>query len=322
MTKHVTKLAGLTATLLALTAPAFADVKINDNFSISGYAVGSATTTEIDDLKYEEHTLFDSGASNLDSAKLSLLAQFSPFSATVSGFYIPEFTGAKREYGILDAFATYTKGTFSVTGGKFLSWLGYEAFDPINMTQLTYGATIFAIPAYHTGAKFDVSTEQYSFGAAVVDSVNPGTGFFQGDGEYSDDIGFEAYFTYKGIKNLTVFTGIAFEDTDGAADSLFVFDLWASYKVSDNLTLAAEVDVSDNVGKGWLAFAQYTFTPKFSVIGRVSGVRFDNKTDSTGVTVAPTYTFNKNFSIRAEVTLMDIDGTDATFFGVQGVFRF
>lgn len=316
-------LAGLTAAVAA-SLPAFAEVKVNDNFALSGYVVGAYANTKIDGGDSNE-TFFDSGVSNFDSAKLTAIAKFDPVSVTASAFYIPEFTGADDEVGVLDAYATYTSGTFSFTGGKFLSYLGYEAFDPINMTQLTYGATIFAIPAYHTGLKFDISTDTYSYGVAAVDSVNPGSGFFQGDGEISDDIGFEAYFTYKGVKDLTVFTGIAYEDTDGASNALAVFDIWASYKVSDKVTVAGEFDVSNDVGTGVLGLVQYSFTDKFSVIGRASAAYFrkDKGNDVVAATIAPTYTFNANFSLRAEATESTFDtGPDVTFYGIQAVLKF
>lgn len=316
-------LAGLTAAVAA-TLPAVAEVKVNDNFALSGYVVGAYTNTKIDGAGSND-TFFDSGVSNFDAAKLTAVAKFDPVSITASAFYIPKFTGADDEVGLLDAYATYTAGSVSFTGGKFLSYLGYEAFDPINMTQLTYGSTIFAIPAYHTGVKFDVTNDAYGYGVAAVDSVNPGSGFFQGDGEIADDVGFEAYFTYKGIKDLTVFTGIAFEDTDGTDSSLAVFDIWASYKVSDKVTVAGEFDTSNDVGTGVLGLVQYSFTDKFSVIGRGSAAYFrkGKGNDVVAATVAPTYTFNQNFSLRAEATFSTYDtGPDATFYGVQAVLKF
>jgi len=42
MTKRFNKLAGAAALSLAVAAPVFADIKLNDNFSVGGYAVGEA----------------------------------------------------------------------------------------------------------------------------------------------------------------------------------------------------------------------------------------------------------------------------------------
>src|SRR5690606_34352733 len=114
---------------------------------------------------------------------------------------------AGTEAGVLDAYATYSAGAVSVTGGKFLSYLGYEAFEPVNMAQLTYGFAS-GIPGYATGAKVDYAGENFSIGFSVQDSLfmQPGT-FFQGDGDFSDGLGYTVAASYTGIDKLTVFVG-------------------------------------------------------------------------------------------------------------------
>ena len=314
--------AGLT---LAASLTAFADVKVNENFSVNGYAVGSWTSTDVDGGKRSE-TYLKNGTlfGNTDAVKLGLLGTSGPVSAYGSVLYLPA-AGSTNEAGLLDAYATFDAGNgLKLTGGKFLSYLGYEAFDAPNMAQLTYGYTIFAVPAYHSGAKLDYSTKEFSVGLAAVDSVFGGSkGFFEGDREFSDDIGFEAVFSYTAVKNLTIFTGIAMEDTHRAANKLFIFDLWASYAVSDKVTIAGEFDVQDDVGKGWLAFLSYKFDDKFSTAFRVSGFKADGGGDDTKFTIAPTYSFNANASIRAEVSVADGDTWGKyTFLGVQAVLKF
>lgn len=324
MIKHTTKLAWA-ASSLALLASAFADVKVNENISVNGYAVGAITNTDLDAGGHIDSYLHNKGGPaivNADAVKFGVLATAGSVSGYGSILYIP---GAANEAGLLDAYATFDTGTgLKITGGKFLSYLGYEAFDPINMTQLTYGSTIFAIPAYHTGAKLDYSTKTFSLGLAVVDSVFSGPrGFFEGDREFSDDIGFEAIATYTGIDKLTIFAGIASEDTDKAANDTFVFDLWASYAVTDKVTIAAEYDKQNHVMDGWLAQLGYKFTDKFSTIFRVSGVNWKNGGgDDTKYTIAPTYTINSNFALRAEFSLGEGDSGDYNFVGGQVIFKF
>ena len=145
--------AGLT---LAASLTAFADVKVNENFSVNGYAVGSWTSTDVDGGKRSE-TYLKNGTlfGNTDAVKLGLLGTSGPVSAYGSVLYLPA-AGSTNEAGLLDAYATFDAGNgLKLTGGKFLSYLGYEAFDAPNMAQLTYGYTIFAVPAYHSGAKLD-----------------------------------------------------------------------------------------------------------------------------------------------------------------------
>ena len=323
MIKHASKLAWA-ASSLALVATAFADVKVNENISINGYAVGAITNTDVDGGD-DIDTYFESKGSpaivNADAVKFGVLGTAGQLSAYGSILYLP---GASNEAGLLDAYVSYTAGNgLKITGGKFLSYLGFEAFDPVNMTQLTYGSTIFAVPAYHTGAKIDFSGKTFSVGLAAVDSVYSGkNGFYEGDREYEDDMGFEAMFSYTGIQNLTVFAGIAMEDTFGAAEDLFIFDLWLSYTLTDKLTLSAEYDTQNDYMNGWLGQVGYKFSDKFSTIFRISGVEWDAGGNDMKYTVAPTYTINSNFALRAEVSLGEGDSGDYTFIGGQIVFKF
>lgn len=324
MIKPISKLASGALIAIAALATAVADVKVNENFSVNGYAVGAVTNTEIDGGA-DIDTYFEGKGSpavvNADAVKLGLLGTSGPFSAYGSVLYLP---GAANEAGLLDAYATYDTGIgLKITGGKFLSYLGYEAFDPINMTQLTYGSTIYAIPGYHSGAKLDFSGKTFSLGLAVVDSVFGGPkGFFEGDREFSDDIGWEAIATYTGIEKLTIFAGIAAEDTHGASNDLFIFDLWASYALTDKVTIAAEYDTQDDFMDGWLAFLSYKFSDQFSTAFRIGGVNWDAGGDDMEYTIAPTYTINANFALRGEVTLSEGDSGDHTFYGAQVVFKF
>jgi hypothetical protein len=322
------KYAGLGAALATAATSLQAEVKINDTFSVSGYAVAAGTMTDPDSGK-NNYTLADSGASNLDSAKFAVTGAKDALSGKVSLFYVPQAPSSVGTAGILDAYATYTAGDVSVTAGKYLSYLGYEAFDPINMAQLTYATTIFAIPAYHTGAKVDYVGEGFSLGFSATDSLFSGDGFFQGDGEVSDDVGYEAIATYTGIEKLTVFAGIGYEDTDGAPDDTFVFDLWASYALSDTVTIAGEYDYMDDAAQAALAFLQYKFCDKVSAVARVSVMDIDGGDTGSYFTVAPTYTFTENWSLRGEISYADSAeggftsiGDKGFFYGVQGVFKF
>jgi len=322
MIKHTSKLAWA-ASMLALVGSVYGDVKVNDHISINGYAVGAVTNTDIDGADNID-TYFESKGSpaivNADAVKLGVLATAGSLSAYGSILYTP---GAANEAGLLDAYVTYNSAAgLKITGGKFLSYLGFEAFDPINMNQLTYGSTIFAVPAYHTGGKLDFAGKTFSAGVAVVDSIYSGkNGFYEGDREYSDDIGVEAMFSYTGIKNLTVFVGIASENTY-KADDLFIFDLWASYAVNDKLTLSAEYDTQNDYLDAWLGEAGYKFSDSFSGIFRVSGVDFDSGDSETKYTIAPTFTINPNLSLRAEFSAASRDAGDYTFIGGQVLFKF
>jgi len=332
MTKHITRqLAGWTASLVALAATASAEVKINDYLSLSGYAAAAGTITDTTPAANPKDTLFNSGFGNLDSALFAVNGKYKGFSSKVSLFYVP--ARGSDNSGILDAYVSYTAGDFTVTAGKFLSYLGYESFYAANMNQLTYGSTIADIPGYHTGAKVDYATKDFAAGVAVVDSLFGGAGFNQGDGDFGE-VGTEAYISYTGIDKLTIFEGIGYGDQDNDAVDSFVNDLWVSYAATDKLTLAAEYTYRSanaaNKNNGWLLFGQYLFTDKFSAIARVSGIKNKGGDAGTNFTIAPSYKVTGNLTLRGEISYADsAEGDSVTngtakgaFYGVQALFTF
>jgi hypothetical protein len=331
MTKHVTQLGGVAATLLALAAPAAAEIKLNENFSVAGYAAGSYR-------RYDESTTdkFD-----VDAAKVSFLTNFAPVTGHASVFYTPG--GSPDETTLLDVYATYDAGGgVSITGGKFLSWLGFEAFDIPNMYQITYanGDWLAPIPGYHSGLKLNYSEGAWSGGVALLDSIYGG---LKGDGELRSNAGYEAYISFTGIEKLTLWLGGAMQ-TEGAftrntagrkvyassaAEEVFTLNFWASYQVTESLLLAGEYVTKDSYtmdGYNWLLFANWAFDEKIATTFRVSGEDIDNGPSFTKLTVAPSFKVTENLSVRLEVSLYDYKDNgpvdNDTFLGVQGVFKF
>ena len=330
----IKKLTGLTASLVALTSAVQAEVKINDNLALSGFAVGALTQTDLDGSGGTSSTALDSGVTNFDAVKIALTGNYDALSGKVSLFYVPESTSGASEAGLLDAYATYTAGAFSVTGGKFLSYLGYEAWDAIAMTTISYGNSWAFIPGYHSGAKADFAGDGFALGAAVTDSLYmDASHFFGGDGDFSDGLGYEFYANYTGTENLTLFAGLGIEDADGV-DTLYVWDFWASYAVTDTTTLAFEYSFFDDgtdEASVWAVFATKVISDAVSITGRISGTVDALVSDDAGTafTLSPTYTINENFAVRAEVTYADsaesaiqVPGSKGFFYAVQGIFKF
>ena len=143
------------------------------------------------------------------------------------------------------------------------------------------------------------------------------------DREFSDDVGIEAMFSYTAVKDLTIFAGIAYEDTDKAPNKVKIFNLWASYAVNANVTLGGEFITQDDGGTGWLGFLGYKFDDKFSTAFRISTDKRDAGGNDQKYTIAPTYTVSPNLSFRAEYSLGRGDNYgDYSFFGVQAVLKF
>jgi hypothetical protein len=310
---------------LAASLTAFADIKVNDSFSVSGYAAGSYRTTDPDPGPATDK--FD-----LDAVKTLFSTNFKPVTGVISLYYQPN---APHDVTVLDAYATVDVGGGStVTAGKFLSYLGYEAFDLVNMSQISYanGDFLGPIPGYHSGVKYDYSDKDVGFGMALVDSVYSGPYYLKGDGELKHNAGFEGYFVYKAIPDVTVWAGFAY-DTKGNVihknDEILTLNIWASYNLTKDSSLGLEYVNKDgglgDKGYNWLAFFGQNFTPKVSTAFRLSGEKMKSGPGFTKYTVAPAYKVNDNFLVRAELSYYDYTkytADSALFFGIQSVLKF
>jgi hypothetical protein len=316
------KLAALASLAASLTA--LADVKINDNFTVSGYLEGSYQS-------FSPSPGPSSDSFNVDSGQLLFTGSFKPVTVVGSLYYSPN---AAKETTVLDAYVTYDAGNgYSITGGKFLSYLGYESFFTVNNPEISYanGDFLGPIPGYHDGVRLDFGNKDLAWGAAVLDSVYSGPYYLKGDGELKHNAGFEGFFSYKAITDLTLWAGIAY-DTKGSFEthSITTVDFWAQYQITKPLAVAGEYAHKDggpgNTGDNWLALLTYAFTDKFSGAARISGESLDdNGPGFTKYTVAPSYAVTANLTVRAEVSYYDYSNyakTKGTFFGVQAFVKF
>ncbi len=347
MIKRINQLAGATALSLAAVSLASADIKVNDNLSIGGYVVGIADSKSVDESE-------TTSSMDLQATKLLTKVNFAPVSGTIS-----LYSGADNAVSVLDAYFTYDYGAgTSLTAGKFLSWLGYEAFDATNMMTLSYAWTTEAIgalpgiPGYHTGVKVEFGSDSYAAGFAVLDSND--SNFFtdvkKGDGDLDNGIGLEGYYTYKG-KELTVFVGGAYNSAEGdgssyyAGPAFFGFksysgDIWAQY-VTGSVTLAGEfslykasfdLDGVDDLKTYFAGFwVKYAASDKLAYVGRIATGKTDNygatdKPKYMKYTFSPIYTVTGNLEIAAEASYTTYDKIDpvdsSTYFGVQARFKF
>ena len=223
----------------------------------------------------------------------------------------PDQSGADLEEAII----TYDFGNgFSVTAGKMLSYLGFEAYDPINMYQYSYAYDANGGPqdiydAYDDGISLDYASDIFSLG------------FFA---SAETDGGYEYAFAYTGLENLTVKAIMA--DWDGYETTTF----WTSYQFGD-LLAAFEVAEKDNTDpatadiEGWLIMGNYSFTDSVALTLRYS--EEDVGTDLyEKITISPSYIFNDNFSGLVEYSSYDNEGATSTeyndLFAVELIYTF
>src|SRR5215207_168971 len=313
------------ALTLAGSLTAFADVKVNDSLSVGGYAAGSYRITDPDPGPSTDK--FD-----IDAVQMLFTGNFKPVTGVVSLFYQPN---APHDVTVMDAYATVDVGGGStLTAGKFLSYLGYESFHVAYTAQVSYanGDFLGPIPGYHSGVRYDYSDKDTGFGVALLDSVYSGPYYIKGDGELKHNAGFEGYFVYKAIPDVTVWAGFAY-DTKGNVihkkDEILTLNLWLSYNLTKDSTLALEYVNKDgglgDKGYNWLAYYGYNFAPKVSSTFRLSGEKMKSGPGFTKYTVSPAYKVNDNFLVRAEVSYYDYtkhSADSALFFGLQSLFKF
>jgi hypothetical protein len=316
-------IAGVCAALA--TTALQAEVKINDSLSLDGYATGAGVVTE---GTPESNGEFFNSPRVYDSVLVGANGTYKDFTSRVSLLAVVDSPDAdKFDAGLLDAYVTYKTGSIAVTGGKYLGWLGYESFHSPSNAFISYSLATYASP-YSTGVKIEYLGEGVSTGISVRDSqVFSDGNFFDGDGEFANDIGYEAYAMFTSVENLTVFVGAGYEDVDDfGIGGVYTFDLWANYVISDSFSIAGEIATLEEVTDlSWLLQGTYTVSEALSVSGRVTGFEDDTGfgADAMGYGVASTYVISPNFSVKGELTKTDIDGgSDVASYALQGIFKF
>ena len=205
-----------------------------------------------------------------------------------------------------EAYITYDFGNgFSVTGGRMLSYMGFEAFDPTNMYQFSYaydvgGATLtgaadptgaqMIYDAYDTGASIDYGNDLFSVGMWA---------------SLENDAGYELALAYTGIENFTakaIYSDFSAPATEAYEKSTY----WISYKLG-KLLIAGEIAENDQLDTGFdvdgmLLMVNYAISGKLGLTLRYSEMEITGATSSTveyegsKFTVSPGYNFTDNLS--------------------------
>ena len=256
----------LTVALATLAAGTVcAEVEVTKGLTISGYVVGSTTATRQTSLDWtallpagygsgqpEDLSQSDTDtATEIDAYKLQAVGTYGRFTATGSLFSYGTESGSGYDYSpvLLDAHVSCDLGGgYSLTAGKFQSWLGYESFDAVNLNQLTYAnEDLFA-------AEPPIVLRVTDGNGNVIGSIDinlPSS--FAETGRYIDPMfGMPAPSYHSGLKlertRETYSCGLAVLDSvygpayyrgDGDFDNGLGFEGFASYKGLKNFTFFA-----------------------------------------------------------------------------------
>ncbi len=346
---NTSKITVLAASLLALVSTASAQMSMN-NVTISGYVVGSYQYEKANKAVSNDSLFKGAGAttgqflSNGDAARIDFGAKFDKVTGNVSLYYVPNL--APNEIGILDAYVTVNLDSgWAVTAGKFYGPFGYEDFNAPKMNAITYGNGVASlVPANdNIGVRLDYKDKDWSANVAVLDSLYNTLGntfaIQDADSELKDTKAVDLSFTYNPSKDLTLFAAYGHQGkssklgatTDSTKKAISLYDVWASYDISSDLTGALEYVYSTNAadsgkyGSQWLATVNYKWSKEISAAVRVGyDVHIGGASvNGTQYTFAPAYKVNDHFTVRGEVShFSQAKKASDMYYGLQGVFTF
>lgn len=291
------------AAVVLFATPSFAQIKLTDNLSVTGF--------------FDMSTTYDSGSKSngmaFDQFEISFLYNYDMGFSAQADFN--SLGGGSVD--LEQAFVTYTSPNgFSLTGGKFLSCSGWETAEPTGLYQYSYSATL-VYGGYQNGVAASFGNDKVGFYGAVVGSVWDGT-----DTNF-DDLGFEAQISLMPSEAITAKVAYLWEDMGGFNQSLF--NAWAMF-AQGPITLAAEYNhlldwgAKDNNGYGWILMGNMGLSDKVAATIRYSGLDTDTTTKFTEITFSPSYTVSDNVGMLAEIR-RDIDA-DVTSFAVETILSF
>lgn len=313
----VNKLLKLTLAGLLLASPfSYGQIEINENLSISGFLDMSATDTD------DETTGTDSSSFNLDQAEINFLLNFDNVSGQIDLNYLGD--NDDEEFDLEQAFLTYDFGDgLTLDAGKYLSYLGWETFEPTGLYQYSFAYDLVGtIPGHHNGVRVNYGDDFVNFGVSLVDSL------YGPDGSIEDSAyGAEAKVVIFPVDGLTLFLGYGKEAMDVGSD-MDILNFWASYEIG-NMTYAIEWNDYDfgigNEGSQWLVMANMGITDNFGITARVSEDEqdFAGGETATKFTLSPGWSITDNLGALFEVSQTDY-GTegDVTSFAFETIFTF
>ena len=301
---------GLALCISVFFAPTSADaIEISDNFSIDGFLDMSAGAT----LGGDDIAAF----AGYDQLEVDLKFSFDKLSAQAD-------INGNDAITLEQAFVSYAlSDQISITTGRFLSCIGFEAAEPVDMYQYSWSTGI-PYPGYQNGVALNISPSNIiGVYASVVSGV-----WDSGDTDLNNP-GFEAQLALTPIEGLTAKVGFAGDitkpaaapkaavpavvpvpaaPTAEAAESYLKSELnaWVMYSAGP-ITVAGEVDLLGNWGAEgvggmhFLGMCNYGVTDSAAVTVRFSGIKMDEADMETSVTVSPSYSFNDNWGALIEV---------------------
>ena len=345
----------------APAAPSLTDVLASSGITATGYV--SATYEHFSGIPTYRQFDIDKNGFSLNQAGLQLAYQpkegFGGVLQLVAGNDASIINGAEgstnSNFDVLQAYAQYAKGQWTIIGGKFLTLVGAEVIAPTGNTNISRAFTFFAEPLTHTGVRANfAATDKVNFIIGVDNGWN-----IVHDNNTSKTLEFGANVTPNKMWSFAVQGYVGKEPLGNGQDgNRSIVDFVGTFNATDALTFILNYDIGQqsavpaarnttqslkwNTGA---LYMNYAINPSWRV-----SLRAEQLNDKDGfVTGAPqklsegTVTFgwmaSKNFELRLEGRydksdqtrfLKDINNNTATTtfddkqtsIAIEGLFKF
>ena len=316
----------IAAAMLGLGATSsFAQIKVTDNLSLSGFLDMSA----YGEAPKEGDATLNAG---FDQFELDFMYKFGDKISARADISQGGVGGGSGAVHLEQGFVSYSSNGFGFSTGRFLSVSGFESAEPTGLYQYSYSKNVF-YGGYQNGINLSYSTGMVSLYGAVVADL-----WSNSESEILNTPGFEGQIALAPAEGVTLKATYLYqmlddEDTltlDDASQQLL--NVWGSYAAGP-ITVAAEYNmlidwvvpedgalVNDGMGHGWLVMANYKFTDFVAATVRYSGIILGDLDPDTEVTFSPSLALSPNWLALAEIRY-NIDA-ESTQYGVESLFYF
>jgi hypothetical protein len=319
-------IAGVAAAVAAAVAPAnAAGIELGEGLSVTGFVDMSFSSVDIDGAEGGKFNGFGIDQVETDfmySGSMGISAQVDiEYGENASDLSPGDDTFVEQAF-ITKKFSDQ----FSIKGGRFLSYSGWETEEPTGLFQYSgVGYAKYFYGYYQQGISATYSTEKFAvMGSVVNDVFGYASDAIERD---TDELGYELGVAIMPMEGLTA---KAFYMTDKKTDR-DVINVWASYAVG-GFTVAAEYNDGDfdaaGDGTGYLLMGNYAMGD-FGITVRYHDWDIENSLGASfdkvkGFTVAPSYKASDNLLLIAEFRSDDrkAGGADSKHFALEALFTF
>jgi hypothetical protein len=311
-----------------LASVSMAEIKVNDNLSITGFVDMSANGKDSGDV---DPTL----NANVDQYEMDFMYKYGFFSARAD---VNVETWKSNSATLEQAYATAALlPSLSLSTGRFLSSMGFEAAEPTGLYQYSVSKTTAGIyGGYQNGINLAYNGGKFGVYGAVVSDL-----WSSAETEIMKSPGFEGQVSLMPVEGLTAKAAVLWQMYDKKAtatlgdDGQGLVNVWAQW-AKGPLTAAAEYNQllswkadsahKDQMGMGWLAMVNYKFTDKFATTLRYSALAIDDDnsaTDDMGseVTISPSFAISPNWLALAEYRI-EFGNVEQQLYAVETTFSF